>query len=28
MFNMKQDGMFKALSGHTTIAEVLDATRA
>jgi type IV pilus assembly protein PilB len=28
MFSMKQDGIFKALHGHTTIQEVLDATRA
>lgn len=27
MFNMKQDGIFKALRGLTTIQEVLDATR-
>lgn len=28
MFTMKQDGLFKALRGQTTIEEVLDATRA
>ncbi len=28
MFNMKQDGIFKALRGLTTVQEVLDATRA
>ena len=28
MFSMRQDGIFKALRGHTTIEEVWDATRA
>jgi len=28
MYLMKQDGVFKALHGHTTLAEVWDATRA
>lgn len=28
MFSMRQDGIFKALRGHTTVEEVWDATRA
>jgi type II secretory ATPase GspE/PulE/Tfp pilus assembly ATPase PilB-like protein len=27
MFTMKQDGLFKAMRGQTTVQEVLDATR-